>query len=162
MAVSSQGRSLVLILSDGEDVGSWLEPADVLRVAHEADVMLYAIERRRDDTQSAFLRELARATGGATWRLERDSDLTSLLAQAVDEARSSYRICYEPRGVAPGGTHEIDVRLTRVAGKVRARRSYVSPGVPAASPTARPKRRPRHIRGRARLVRDRGRGPGEP
>jgi Ca-activated chloride channel family protein len=136
MAVSSQGRSLVLILTDGEDVGSWLKPEDVLRVAHEADVMLYAIERRRDDTQSPFLRVLARATGGTVWRLERGSDLTSLLAQAVDEARSSYRLCYEPRGVAPGGTHEIEVHLTRAVGKVRARRAYVAPGLPAASPTA--------------------------
>lgn len=55
-------------------------------------------------------------------RCERQRDT---FVEVVNEFRNRYVLTYSPRGVDAGGWHPLEVRLTRRAGKVTARKGYL-------------------------------------
>jgi VWFA-related protein len=123
-ADASRGRPLALVLSDGKDHGSWLEPEQVLRVAEGSELVAHVVFTRRAGSEQDFLRELAVTTGGEAWRADR-GQLREVLLKALEEFRSRYTLRYERRGVPRAGWHEFDVRVRRPGVRVRARSGYV-------------------------------------
>lgn len=119
-----RGRPLALILSDGEDHGSWLKPERVLRAAEGSDLVAHVLLTRQTGSQPTFLLDLAAATGGEAWRADY-GQLREALAKALEEFRSRYTLSYERRGVSRAGWHELAVRVRRPGVKVRARTGYV-------------------------------------
>ncbi len=123
-----RGRPLALVLSDGQDRGSWLKPEQVLRAAEGSELVVHVVRTRQSDSAatgaSTFLRDLAGATGGEEWRADY-AQLREVLLKALDEFRCRYTLRYEPRGVAQTGWHELDVRVRRPGVGVRARIGYV-------------------------------------
>lgn len=122
-ADTSRGRPLALVLSDGEDHGSWLKPELVLRAAQASELVVDVVFTRQTGTERAFLRELAATTGGQEWRADY-GQLRDILLKALEEFRSRYTLRYERRGVARAGWHGFDVRVRRPGVRVRARRGY--------------------------------------
>ncbi len=129
LADPNLGRPLVLIFSDGQDVGSWLGPEQPLLVARSSDLVVHAVVSWRQGTQLDFLRELIDATGGELWRVEH-RQLKDVLLQALEEFRNRYTLQYELSGEGRPGWHKIEVRLRRGSGRIRARRGYwrLAPG----------------------------------
>jgi VWFA-related protein len=144
---TEQGRTLVVLFSDGVDTTSFLSEQDVLRAAERSDVIVYPVVVRtfvpvtpqydaamaRLNTQqehynSRFLRELATATGGRLVVAEGDRDIGAAFAGVLEEFNSRYVLAYTPTGVAAPGWHRIDVKLKHSRGTVTARRGYFAEG----------------------------------
>jgi VWFA-related protein len=122
-ADAGRGRPLALVLSDGQDHGSWLEPERVLRAAEGSELVVHVVLTRQTGDEQPFLRELAATTGGEAWRADY-GELRDVLSKALEEFRSRYTLRYERRGVARAGWHEFEVRVRRPGVRVRARRGY--------------------------------------
>lgn len=143
------GRVVMLVFSDGDDTASWTDPRDALTLAQRSDIVVYGVSLRRQTARAdpdAFRRDrnerrwfrddpasfgrqylplLTADTGGALLTAERTEALRETFARVVREFKSRYVLMYAPRAVEAEGWHAIDVRLTRQAATVTARRGYL-------------------------------------
>jgi VWFA-related protein len=124
VADPARGRPLVLVFSDGQDVGSWLDPTQVLGAAKASDLVVHGVVSQHEGTDVTFLQELAAATGGVTWRVEH-RELKEAFLRALEEFRSRYTLQYALPVRSLDGWHEVSVRVKRPGVKVRARKGYL-------------------------------------
>jgi VWFA-related protein len=129
VAEPALGRPVVLLFTDGEDVGSWLRPEQVLHAARTADLVSHAVISRHAQSDVTFLEELAAATGGDVWKVE-DLELEETFLTALEEFRSRYTLQYAARDDVPERWHDIDVRVRVKGAKVRVREGYLLVGNP--------------------------------
>ena len=132
---------LVFGFSDGLDNASFLDANRLAEVAEYSSASMYValvpvvapqppLTGRRVAQARYYkvphldvLQAAVRRTGGALY-LEA-SGLSTTFRKVLDEFRTSYVLRYTPRGVAPGGWHEIVVNTTRRRiYDVRARKGY--------------------------------------
>lgn len=123
LAEPALGRPVVLVFTDGQDVGSWLRPEQVLRAARTADLVSHAVISEHAGSDASFLEELAKATGGQVWTVE-DLELEGAFLAALEDFRSRYTLQYAARADAPGTWHDIDVKVRVQGAKVRVREGY--------------------------------------
>ncbi len=146
-----EGRSVILVLSDGKDSGPigfrqpFISQAEVIDRARNEDVMIYGIGMRSraarrgpigpGDLQAAMIADLpdpglalvAEESGGGYAELRPSEDLAEAFARVVDELHSQYLIGFAPPK-RDGKVHDIDVRIVTQRGlKPRARKNYVAP-----------------------------------
>lgn len=124
VADPSFGRPIVLIFSDGQDVGSWLRPEQVLRVARTADLVTHAVITRPEGSDTSFLDELTSATGGVVWEVEH-LEVEEAFLKALEEFRFRYTLQYAARDDVQERWHDIDVRVRVAGAKVRVREGYL-------------------------------------
>jgi VWFA-related protein len=157
------GLPLVVLFTDGQDAGSWLDNEDVLRAAREAMTLLHVVGtesrglRLARSTRGAgfsptfgesgyvyLLRRVAETTGGAYWAVGAEKRLEATFREVLEAANERYVLRYEPWGVSPRGLHRLDVSVRPKGVDVRARREYVVPdrGATLQSPRALPAARP--------------------
>lgn len=120
---SGDGRNLVLLFSDGVDTSSWLSADQALTSARRANVVVYGATVRGAGS-TAFLKDLARQTGGDVVEVESTRDLRGRFEAILSEFRQRYLISYTPRGVDRGGWHAVTVRVKGRAATVRTRPGY--------------------------------------
>src|SRR5947208_3404573 len=147
------GRTLVLLFTDGLDTTSWLSPLTVIEEARRSEVVVDAvrldpvadqtIDFRRSrlpppppgQTRRWFLEEpqlfrheflsaLTDETGGQLIVAGSSGSLRDVFVKIVSEFKTRYVLTYSPANVAPSGWHPIEVRLKNKKGDVRARRGY--------------------------------------
>jgi VWFA-related protein len=137
------GRALVVLFTDGEDAGSWLENDDVLQAARESSTLLYVVGTEAPDSRAHsslfgsgvrlirtepdyvyLLRRAAETTGGAYWAAD-SSRLEDVFLKVLEAASTRYILSYAPRGVARPGRHRLKVSVRRRGVEVRARQEYV-------------------------------------
>jgi Ca-activated chloride channel family protein len=97
-------RRAIVVLSDGEDTASIATDDQVLELARQAEIGVYAIGLRPDRTlerQSMafsramhFLTALARDTGGESYFPGALSELDAVYGRVADELRSQYTLGY--------------------------------------------------------------------
>jgi VWFA-related protein len=99
-------RRAIVLLSDGEDTASLVDDDQVLELAREADVGVYAIglrpdrqDRERPATAQAthFLTTLTRDTGGQVYFPSSLSELDAVYGRVAEELRSEYTLGYVSR-----------------------------------------------------------------
>jgi Ca-activated chloride channel homolog len=118
------GRPLVLVFSDGQDVGSFLDESAVMALANDSDAVVDAI-LPPGSVESPFLTELADVTGGRTAYVFEEDKVDQAFLESLDEFRSRYRLRYEPRDVPRPGWHRLKVRVVNAGhARVRARLGY--------------------------------------
>ena len=138
-------RSYILLFSDGGDTSSWLPASALLERARRSDAVVYVVTRRipRPDGRLEYrsgielwaqgpgrtierpaMMELAAATGGHVFVVQRADELRGAFAAVVSQFRSRYLLTYRPRGVETSGWHTIDLELARGGATVTARRGY--------------------------------------
>jgi Ca-activated chloride channel family protein len=151
-ADEGEGRSVILVLSDGKDSGPiafgqrFVSQAEVIDRARNQDVMVYGIGMRSrrprpagplgpGDLQAALMADLpdpglgvvAEQTGGGYTEIRPGQDLAEAFARVVDELHSQYLLGFAPPK-RDGKVHEIDVRIVSQKGmKPRARKNYIAP-----------------------------------
>jgi VWFA-related protein len=123
LADPTLGRPLVLVFTDGQDVGSWIPAERVIDQAKESEVVVHAVAPTTEGS-IGFIQQLTDTTGGRIWLTPEGDKLANVFLRALEEFRSRYRIQYEPDGVKPTGWHRVRVRLKQVDGKVRVRPGY--------------------------------------
>ena len=97
-------RLAVVLLSDGEDTASLATEEQVLALAREAEIAVYAISLRPDTPLAReregqgrakyFLTNLTRDTGGQVYFPARLSDLDSVYSRIATDLRSQYTLGY--------------------------------------------------------------------
>lgn len=146
------GRSVILVLSDGKDSGPigfnthFYSQVQVIDRAVAEDVMVYAIGMRsrnarptmpgigRGSLQAAMeadlpdpgLARVAEQTGGGYTEIRFGQDLGAAFAGVADELHSQYLLGFAPPK-RDGKVHDLDVRVAVRGLKPRARKSYVAP-----------------------------------
>jgi Ca-activated chloride channel family protein len=144
------GRRVVLTLTDGQNVcgfvpeivarpATTIETLDAARdpalsacaslgeietLALDGEFILYAIGMEGAGLETAMMR-LAEESGGGHISLRRNADLTSTLAQVVDELHHQYALGFRAPQL-DGAVHTLEVRLNRSGLTARARRSYLA------------------------------------
>jgi len=142
------GRTLVLVFSDGNDTSSWLTTAKVMEAASRTDAVVYGIGIRQEGRYAGYapnvqagaptvvtrtetieqigelLRKVTEETGGRVLFASTNADLRATFARTLDEFRNRYVLSYTPTGVSSTGWHSLDVKLKSKKGKVTARRGY--------------------------------------
>jgi VWFA-related protein len=128
------GRKAMIILTDGEDVGSQVKIIQAIEAAQKADAICYVllIADRGFYGASGYsgdreMRKLAEETGGRVIDVgNREDKLQEAFKQIGDELRSQYSIGYTPTNSKRDGTfRKIEIKAT--AGKVQARKGYYAP-----------------------------------
>jgi VWFA-related protein len=160
---ADEGRTLMLLFSDGRDTASWLTARTVLDAARRTDVVMYPVTVRvsnslnmttifkdgrsmavtpgtrpvpASDEGIRLLDAFADETGGRLFTAEGDGTLSETFLNVLAEFRQRYVLSYTPSGVPSDGWHTIEVKLRGRSGQVKARRGYfgVTPGAGARTP----------------------------
>jgi VWFA-related protein len=132
---SQIGRKVLVLLTDGEDLGSAVTREGALEAAERADIILYSVaitnrgfylDRGMDFHGDSVLKKLSIATGG---RISRASDASSSAAafgQIVSELRGQYLLGYTPNRSRDGSFRKIRVEVRHGRGnwRIRSRRGY--------------------------------------
>jgi len=153
MREADNGRTMLLLFSDGDDTSSWLSARKLVAAARQADVVVYPVTipigpkygRGNDsfndhvkvvDPSQRLLEVLAEDTGGRVFFARDDDSLTQTFLSVLAEFRQRYVLTYEPTGVDAGGWHDVEVKLKGKSGQVTARRGYFATG-PTSAPEPR-------------------------
>ena len=143
---TDEGRTLLILLSDGRDTSSWLTARKLVDAARRTDVVVYPVTTqtptrllsfkspsraatphevpRRQESSERLLEALADETGGRVVHATDEPALGTTFLRVLDEFRQRYVLSYTATGVAESGWHTIEVKLRGQSGEVRARRGY--------------------------------------
>ena len=119
---AEDGRRVVLVMSDGVNIGSRMLENDVRRRAVEGGFMVYALSAQ--GMGLGLLRDVAEATGGGYLEVRADADLNETMTRVAEELRHQYMLGFTPP-VIDGKPHRLTVRLTTSGLRARAPREYV-------------------------------------
>ncbi|HXH08037.1 MAG TPA: VWA domain-containing protein [Vicinamibacterales bacterium] len=140
-------RRVVLVVTDGADMGSQLDADEVLARAQRENVMIYGVgleteitvlNRRVRSRPDRTLRRFAEATGGGWFQLDEDADLGPTFTRVARELHTHYLLGFTPERL-DNREHRLEVKIRRPGLVARARRSYIasvapdSTGSPAAA-----------------------------
>ncbi len=127
------GRRVIIVVSDGADTTSVKSYRDALRMAHDADAVIYGIaivpvtnDPGRHIAGENAMKSLCRATGGRVIAAALEEGLDEAFASILRDLRTQYLIGYYPRNVpyATDPFHRIEVRLRRGDLRVITRTGY--------------------------------------
>jgi VWFA-related protein len=123
MTEPGEHRTLLIVLSDGLDTASWLDPASVTRSAQRSDAVIYAVSTAGRDGSPEILKEIATASGGEVFEVD-SGRLASTFVQILKEFRQRYLLSYTHASTPTPGWHRIDVRVKERGVTVKARPGY--------------------------------------
>lgn len=136
LMVHQVGRKVLILLTDGQDQGSYETLNAGLEAALKADTMIFSI----DIVDRGFygidsptyngdwvLKKLSGTTGGAVIRA-RGNKAAQAFQEVANELRTQYWLGYTPSNQARDGTYRtIRVRVQRKGYRVQARQGYYAP-----------------------------------
>jgi VWFA-related protein len=132
---TDQGRSLMIVFSDGVDTASWLTAEAVHDAAQRTDTVAYAVSL--PGSRRTFLRDLAAETGGSVFEATSAGNLGATFVKVIDEFRHRYLLGYSPTDKNRVGWHRLDVRVKSRGGvSVKARPGYLLGTLKGNAPAA--------------------------
>jgi VWFA-related protein len=129
------GRRVLILLTDGEDLGSEASAATALEAAEKADAILYSVaiidrefysDRGMRFSGNSVLKKFSSATGGRMSRVSDAPGTSAAFGQIGKELRGQYLLGYTPSKQGDGSFRTIKVQVRSGHWKVRARRGYYS------------------------------------
>ncbi len=119
----NQGRTMLIVFTDGLDTASWLTADAVHDTAQRAGTVAYGVSVAAPRTK--FIKDLAAETGGSVIQVESTKNLGAVFVRILSDFRQRYLISYSPKGVATEGYHRLEVRIKGRGGvTVKARPGY--------------------------------------
>ena len=131
--LQEEGRKTVVILSDGADLTSKHTFEEMLRMAYQAEITVYAISTTRfgadiDHEGDNALRQLTEGTGGRAFFPYSAEQLVSAFQEVDQELRSQYNLTYVPSNKKRDGAfREVKVKVARKSVSIRHRQGYFAP-----------------------------------
>lgn len=129
------GRKAMIILTDGDDVGSKLRLKDSIEAAQRADTVAYVLLITDPMYPSNYgdMSKLAEQTGGRIITVSRPDKLDKAFAEIAAELRSQYLLAFSSTNpVNDGKFRRIEVK-SKDGYKIQARKGYYPPNDTAAS-----------------------------
>jgi VWFA-related protein len=125
-------RHLVIVLTDGADVTSAVDAADVPGIAVRSGAILHAVLRRPAAASGKpappseqAIEDAAKQTGGRVWDLSTTGDIVGVLTQVFEHFKQNYVLSFVPKGVSRDGWHELSVEVPGLPGaRIVARKGY--------------------------------------
>ena len=114
---AERGQRALVLLTDGEDTASGTSWEDALAYARRSGVAIYTIglglsEMKRGSRSK--LAELAEATGGRAFLIDRADELSGVYGRIGEELRSRYLLAYSSdRPADPNGFRPVEVRIRK-------------------------------------------------
>ena len=125
------GRRVVLAMTDGGDNRSETDVTTLETSFVNAEMMLYVVGLSTRPGNPDPPRDLKRAasvaaqTGGGTFFMRSNDDLTAAFQQISDELHHQYLLGFTPKSF-DGKIHKLEVRMKDPDLKARARKSYLA------------------------------------
>lgn len=129
------GRKAMVILTDGDDVGSKLKLKDSIEAAQRADVVAYVLLITDPVFPSNYgdMSKLAEQTGGRIISVRGPDKLDKAFAEIAAELRSQYLLGFSPTNpLNDGKFRRLEVK-SKDGYKIQARKGYYPPNDTAAS-----------------------------
>jgi VWFA-related protein len=123
-----KGQRALVVLTDGDDTASHTQWEDVLEYSRRSGVAVFPIGLKVSDLKLAVrkkLADLAEATGGAVYYIDRADELEGVYERIEEELRNRYYLAYYSTvPLDTTGLRRIEVRAKRGL-KVRSSRGFV-------------------------------------
>jgi VWFA-related protein len=129
------GRKAIIILTDGDDVGSKMRLREAIEAAQKADVVSYVLLITDPMYPSNYgdMNKLCEQTGGRVIEVRRPDKLDKAFAEIAAELRSQYSLGFSSDNPSTDGRfRRLEVK-SRNGYKVQARKGYYPPNDMAAS-----------------------------
>jgi len=135
-----KSKKVLLVITDGNDNTSEITLEQLVRKAHQSEVLIYCIgllndeEPREARAAKRALNELAAASGGLAYYPKSLSEVESITPQIAHEIRNQYILAYSPTNSALDGTFRTIKVTVKAPGNptVRTRNGYfANPTLPA-------------------------------
>jgi VWFA-related protein len=129
------GRKAMVILTDGDDVGSKLRLKDSIEAAQKADVVTYVLLITDPMYPSNYgdMSKLAEQTGGRIIAVSHPDKLDKAFAEIAAELRSQYTLGFSPTNpINDGKFRRLEVK-SKDGYKIQARKGYYPPNDIAAN-----------------------------
>jgi VWFA-related protein len=147
----SQGRTLVVLFTDGVDNMSWLDWHQVQLVGERSNALVHVVSlqppialvggsegpmrfgnrmipaegtRSLEFESSWALRQIAETTGGRYWEAESLDRLKTAFAAIAEAMGKRYVLRYSPENIARPGWHRIELKIRGKKGDVHTRSGY--------------------------------------
>jgi len=126
------GRKAIVMITDGNDVGSRTRIESAIEAAQRADTIIYVILFEDPRYTSGMfggmsgegpMRRMAEETGGRVFRVGRRNTLDQIYAEIQQEMRSQYAAAYSP-GEGGSGYRHIEVKAKDKNYRVQVRKGY--------------------------------------
>lgn len=137
-AGQQDGRTVLVMYTDGGDTRSALSRADTLDLLKASQVTVYAIGllahagSARSQLQMT-LRQLAETTGGQAFFPTAMKDVESAYEQVLAQIKGQYHLGYVSTNAAANGAwRKVEIKVMRDDLRVRARQGYFAPYRPAS------------------------------
>jgi Ca-activated chloride channel family protein len=125
-----EGRTILVMYTDGADSRSRLSYPDILDLLKASQVTVYAVgllERTgsaRNELQMR-MQQMAEATGGRAFFPTALKDLETSYEKVLSEIKAQYQLGYASTNVAQDGTwRKVDIKVKRPGVKLRSRKGY--------------------------------------
>lgn len=127
------GRKVMLLITDGVDMGSRKTLGQAIESAHKSDAIIYGIyyfDRgaygyHMYGVSDGDLKKMSEETGGRLFRVERKTTLEEVFKQLEEEMRSQYTLSYSSTNTnRDGGFRKLEIRPKSKEYKVQARKGY--------------------------------------
>ena len=136
-AAEQDGRTVMLLYTDGLDTRSAMRLSEVVDLVKASDVTIYSIgvmpisSMRLRAEQQAVLRQISETSGGQVYFPSSARELDKVYAQVALEIRTRYTLGYVSSNErADGAWRKIEIKITRPDAKdlrIRTRRGYYAP-----------------------------------
>jgi VWFA-related protein len=110
-------RQVLIVVSDGDDNASVARREEVVKQVRESDATIYTIaliDPLTRDGNPGLLRQLAKETGGESYRPRQVDDVGDAFARITRDIRSAYTLAYAPTEGPTGAEGSVRRRAVRV------------------------------------------------
>jgi Ca-activated chloride channel homolog len=138
-ASDDEGRTILVLYTDGGDTGSTLAFADVMTLIRASDVTIYAVgflehqSRSVRTEQRLRLNQVAEATGGRAFFPSAMKDVEMAYERIVAQIRAQYSLGYTSSNAAQDGRwRKVEIKVKRgdqTDLQIQSRRGYFAPYV---------------------------------
>jgi VWFA-related protein len=132
---SEVGRKAIILITDGDDQGSYYKIHDAIEAAQKADTIIYSIYYvdRGFYLQAGMmggggkrdLDKMSEETGGHVFTVNKKHPLSEVFKEIQEELRNQYAIGYEPtNAVRDGSFRHLEIKVDNPDDRVQARNGY--------------------------------------
>ena len=133
-AAEDEGRTILVLYTDGGDTRSTISFGDVMTLIRASDVTIYTVGFLDNQpssvktVQRARLAQIAEATGGQAFFPSAMKDIEAAYDKVVAQIRAQYSLGYSSTNTkADGQWRKVEIRIKRPDVRVQSRKGYFAP-----------------------------------